>query len=242
MQTDVSFRCDDGFTMPGVLTTPDGPAAEPRPGLLMIYEALGMNEEMAKVARDLAAEGWTVLIPDLLARGAKPICIARCLRTLLSGAGAPLDDLEAARRHLVGLPGVDPERIGAIGFCMGGGFALLLAMTGDYRASAPFYGVAPQQMRNSCPVVASYGGADRTLKKDPARLTDNLEKLGVPHDVKVYPQAGHSFYSRAPGRLLEMVGPYTPFRLGYHEPSAQDAHRRMVAFFHEHLDTPGAGS
>jgi carboxymethylenebutenolidase len=224
--------------MPGVLTTPDRPADGPRPGLLLIYEALGMNQEMAAAARELAVEGWTVLIPDLFARGAKPLCVARCLRTVITGEGAALDDLESARRWLAAQPGVDPERIGVIGFCMGGGFALLLAMTGRYRASAPFYGMAPKSMDRSCPVVASYGKRDAMLRNDPARLTGNLERLGVPHDVKVYPEAGHSFYTPAPGRFVEAMLPYTPLRGGYHEASARDAHRRVVAFFREHLDGP----
>ena len=236
MQSDVTFRCDDGFDMPAVLTTPDGGPDAPGPGLLLIYEALGMNDEMARVARDLAGEGWTLLIPDLFARGATPLCVARCLKTVVTGQGAPLDDLDAARRHLGALPGVDAERLGVIGFCMGGGFALLLAMTGDYRASAPFYGVAPKEMPRSCPVVASYGGRDASLAKDPATLRANLEPLGVPHDVKVYPEVGHSFFTRAPGRVMEMVGPYTPLRMGYDEPSARDAHERVVAFFRKHLE------
>lgn len=241
MQSDVTFSCDDGFVMPAVLTTPDDEHEGARPGLLLIYEALGMNEEMTRVARDLAGEGWTVLIPDLFARGAKPLCIARCLRTVATGKGAPLDDLEAARRYLAALPGVDEQRLGAIGFCMGGGFALLLAMTGNYQASAPFYGMAPKEMPRSCPVVASYGAKDKVLASAPATLSKNLADLGVPHDVKVYPEVGHSFYTEAPGRILRMVGPYTPMALGYHEPSARDARERVVAFFHEHLDRAPTG-
>ncbi|HEY2095451.1 MAG: carboxymethylenebutenolidase [Pseudonocardiales bacterium] len=236
MQSDVTFRCDDGFAMPGVLTTPDGQPDAPRPGLLLIYEIFGMNDEMTRVAADLAGEGWTVLIPDLFARGSKPLCVARCLRTVATGKGDALDDLDAARRYLTALPSVDPERVGVIGFCMGGGFALLLAMTGNYQASAPFYGMAPKEMPRSCPVVGSYGAKDLSLKPMPARLERNLTELGVPHDVKVYPEVGHSFYTKAPNRVMELVGPYTPLRLGHHEPSAQDARERVVAFFREHLD------
>jgi carboxymethylenebutenolidase len=236
MQSDVTFRCDDGLTMPAVLTTPDGQPDAPRPGLLLIYEIFGMNDEMTRVAADLAAEGWTVLIPDLFARGSKPLCVARCLRTVATGKGDALDDLDAARRYLTALPSVDPERVGVIGFCMGGGFALLLAMTGNYQASAPFYGMAPKEMPRSCPVVGSYGAKDLSLKPMPARLERNLTELGVPHDVKVYPEVGHSFYTKAPNRVMELVGPYTPLRLGHHEPSAQDARERVVAFFREHLD------
>jgi carboxymethylenebutenolidase len=236
MQSDVTFRCDDGFAMPGVLTTPDGQPDAPRPGLLLIYEIFGMNDEMTRVAADLAGEGWTVLIPDLFARGSKPLCVARCLRTVATGKGDALDDLDAARRYLTALPSVDSERVGVIGFCMGGGFALLLAMTGNYQASAPFYGMAPKEMPRSCPVVGSYGAKDLSLKPMPARLERNLTELGVPHDVKVYPEVGHSFYTKAPNRVMELVGPYTPLRLGHHEPSAQDARERVVAFFREHLD------
>jgi carboxymethylenebutenolidase len=238
MQTDVSFPCEDGFAMPGVLTVPSGlPDGERRPGLLMIYEALGVNAEMAGVARRLAEDGgWTVLVPDLFARGPKPVCIARCIRTVLAGEGPALDDLESARRFLVSRPGVDPARVGVAGFCMGGGFALLLATTGRYQAAAPFYGQAPAHMPASCPVVASYGGRDRLLARDPERLADNLAALGVPSDVKVYPEAGHSFYSKAPGKVVELVGPYTPIHAEYHEPSARDAHRRVLTFFAEHLD------
>jgi carboxymethylenebutenolidase len=76
------------------------------------------------------------------------------------------------------------------------------------------------------------------LAKDPARLSANLTALDVPNDVKIYPAAGHSFYSRMPGRVMEMIGPYTPMHAGYHEPSARDAHRRVLSFFGEHLDGP----
>jgi carboxymethylenebutenolidase len=236
MHSDVTFRCDDGFPMPGWLTSPDDQGQQPRPGLLLIYEALGMHDEMTRVADDLAGEGWTVLIPDLFARGRKPLCVARCVRAIATGRGEPLDDLDAARRYLADLPEVDAERIGVIGFCMGGGFALLLAMTGHYRASAPFYGLAPKAMPRSCPVVASYGARDLTLTSAPRRLEENLSRLGVPHDIKVYPEVGHSFYTRAPNRFVELVGPITPFRVGYHEPSARDARERVVAFFRKHLD------
>jgi len=160
MQSDVTFRCDEGLVMPGVLTTPDGQPDAPRPGLLLIYEAFGMSDEMTRVAEDLAGEGWTVLIPDLFARGAKPLCVARCLRTVATGKGEALDDLDAARRYLSELPGVDAERIGVIGFCMGGGFALLNAGDG-YDAAAVNYGQLPRHLDEQKRIRIQHGRSGR---------------------------------------------------------------------------------
>lgn len=234
MQTEISFPADDGVRLPGVLTVPDD-RTEPGPALVMIYEAFGMNDEMRRVARDLAAEGYAVLIPDLFARGrVKGLCVARAMRTVVRGRGQELDDIEAGRRWLAARPEVDADRIGTIGFCLGGSFALLLAGSGRYKVSAPFYNL-PLPVPRSCPVVASYGGRDRTTHGFGERLQARLEELGVPHDVRTYPEAGHSFFSRPPG-LLGRLTKYTPMHAEYHAPSAEDAHRRIVAFFREHLD------
>ena len=235
MQVETVFPTSDG-TMPAVLTLPDG-AQGPVPGLLLIYEILGMSDEMRRVARDLAAEGYAVLIPDLFARGrVRALCVAATMRTMVTGSGAAMDDLEAARRWLADRPEVDGTRLGTIGFCMGGSFALLLARTGLYKVSAPFYG-RPPDLPRSCPVVASFGGRDLGMRGAPEKLTADLDAAGVPHDVKVYPDAGHSFFTRTPGLTGQLVR-RLPIHAEYHEASAQDAHRRVVAFFREHLGAP----
>lgn len=233
MQTEIEFPAGNS-TLPGVLTLPDG-ATGPVPGLVMIYEIFGMTDEMLRVARDLAADGYATIIPDLFGRGLvdRPLCVAGVLRTLVFGRGPALDQLEAARRWLAGLPEVDDERIGTIGFCMGGSFALLLARTGLYKVSAPFYNTKVDLPR-SCPVVASYGGRDLTTRGVPEALDAQLTELGVPHDVKVYPEAGHSFFTRTPG-VVGQVASLLPLHAEYEEASAQDAHRRIVSFFREHL-------
>ena len=235
MQVETVFPTSDG-TMPAVLTLPDE-AEGPVPGLLMIYEIFGMSDEMRRVARDLAAEGYAVLIPDLFARGrVRALCVAATMRTMVNGSGAAMDDLEAARRWLADRPEVDGTRLGTIGFCMGGSFALLLARTGLYKVSAPFYG-RPPDLPRSCPVVASFGGRDLGMRGAPEKLTADLEAAGVPHDIKVYPDAGHSFFTRTPGLKGQLVR-RLPIHAEYHEASAQDAHRRVVAFFREHLGAP----
>lgn len=237
MQIDVRFPCDDGHPLPGVLTMPDLNDGRRRPGLILVYEIFGLNDEMKRVARDLADAGYVVLIPDLFERGPlKPICVARAIRSIANQEGRELDDLEASRRWLAARPEVDPERMGVIGFCMGGGFALVLAMTGKYKVAAPFYGIVPETMPRSCPVVASFGGLDAPFAKMPAKLETSLTKLGVPHDVKVYPDAGHAFYTQVPAGLMGKLGGILPIRAGYHEASARDARERVLAFFRQHLD------
>jgi carboxymethylenebutenolidase len=233
VQTEIRFPAGN-TTLPGVLTVPDG-AKGPVPGLVMIYEAFGMTDEMRRVARDLADDGYATVIPDLFARGpVKPLCVAATMATMARGRGQALDDLEAARRWLVERPEVDADRIGAIGFCMGGSFALLLARTGLYKVSAPFYNTAVDLPR-ACPVVASYGGRDLMTRGVGKKVATQLDALGVPNDVRTYPDAGHSFYTRTPGVLGELAK-RSIMHAEYHEASAEDAHRRIVAFFKEHLD------
>jgi carboxymethylenebutenolidase len=234
-QSEVTFPCDDGHPMRGVLTLPAGSPAAPRPGLLLIYEVFGMNDEMKRVARDLAAEGYVVLIPDLFDRGLKVICVARAVRAMMTGKGQPLDDLEAARRYLASRPEVDSARLGVVGLCMGGGFALLLATTGRYQAVAPFYGQVPDDMPRACPIVASYGGRDEPLNDAPEKLRRHLTRLGVEHEIKVYDDAGHSFYTHPVGWIAEKIGPLLPMHAEHHDAAASDARARMLAFFEKHL-------
>jgi carboxymethylenebutenolidase len=233
-QHEVSFPCDDGFAMRGILTLPSGPQ-ENRPGLLLIYEVLGLNEEMKRVAREFADAGYVVFIPDLFHRGPFPLCVAASIRAIMKQRGQPLDDLDAARRYLASRSEVDPARLGIVGFCMGGGFAIVLAMRGHYRAIAPFYGEVPEQLPAACPTVASVGGRDKPLSHAAGRLRSHLERLGVPHDVKVYEDAGHSFYTRQEGFVARKIGPLLPMRVGHHEPSALDAKERVITFFRDHL-------
>jgi carboxymethylenebutenolidase len=119
---------------------------------------------------------------------------------------------------------------------MGGGFALLTAARG-FDASAPNYAHLPKDLdaalRGACPMVASYGAKDRTLRGTAAKLEARLQRAGVAHDVHEYPDAGHSFLNRHDlgpgGALLRVAG------IGYHEPSAEDAWGRILRFFEAHL-------
>jgi carboxymethylenebutenolidase len=87
----------------------------------------------------------------------------------------------------------------------------------------------------SCPIVGSFGAKDRTLRGAPQRLERALEAADVDHDVKEYPDAGHSFLNQHDSVLVKVVG--TIIGGGYHEQSAQDARKRIAAFFRSHLKT-----
>jgi carboxymethylenebutenolidase len=82
-------------------------------------------------------------------------------------------------------------------------------------------------------MVASYGGRDWTLRGHADRLRGALTSLGVEHDMKVYPEAGHSFLNRNQGALAFVFSKLAG--AGYHEPSAEDAWERILPFFDTHL-------
>lgn len=209
-----------------------------RPALIVIHEVFGLNDDMRNKAQRLADLGYVALAPDLFStRGPMPLCIVRTMRGLRGGEGPVFQDLDACRQWLADRPEVDPARIGVIGFCLGGGMALLFAARGDLGAAAVFYGAVPRKqdtLEEVCPVLGSFGGRDRVFGKGGRRLERNLSALGKPHDVKTYPEAGHSFMSDHQG-LLAKANSWGPMKVGYAPDAAEDSWRRIEAFFGEHL-------
>jgi carboxymethylenebutenolidase len=222
--------------MQATLALPDPAPMGGSPGVIVIHEILGLNDDIRRIARRFAGSGYAALAPDLFdGLGPKPICIARTIREYRRGGGRALEALEAARAFLAARPEVDGARIGVAGFCMGGGFALLLGRRPEVGAAAAFYGEVPGDLGGVCPVVAGYGARDRVFGENGHLLEQRLRELGVAHDVVTYPDAGHSFMSRYEG-WTERLARLGPLHAGHHEPSAEDSWRRMLAFFAEHLD------
>lgn len=231
IQSQEKFRCADGFEMTAYTFRPN--VSNKVPGVLFIYEAFGMNAEMIRVADEIAAEGYAVLLPDLFERGSWFSCVRQAMKDLKAGSGQGVQDLLDARNWLANRDYVDAGKIAVMGLCMGGGFALLLGKTGLFQVSAPFYGQVPERLEGLCPVVASYGARDKMLVKDAQRLEQALPALGIPYDMKIYPEAGHSFMNRPGNWLFGLLG--GAMGAGYQPEAAADAKRRLFEFLRAHL-------
>lgn len=206
-------------------------AAAKKPALIVIQEWWGVDEWVKEQSARFASRGYVALAPDLYrGRTAKSPDEAHELMR-----GMPEDramaDLKAAVDHLAARPDVDPNRIGVIGWCMGGGYALKLA-TADprLRATAVNYGSVitdPDAIaRVNSQILGNFGSADRGIpaaevKKFGAALT----QYGKLADIKIYDGAGHAF-----------MNPNN--QQGYDAAAAQDAWRRIDGFF-ERLLRPG---
>jgi carboxymethylenebutenolidase len=208
----------------------------PWPAVVVVHEAFGLTEDIREIARRFAAAGYLALAPDLYSDGGALRCLKATFRALSRGAGKSFDDLDAGRTWLTARPDCT-GRVGIAGFCLGGGFALLAASRG-FDAAAPNYGEVPDDvdavLRGACPIVASYGAKDRALRGAAARLEAALQRAGVTHDVKEYPDAGHSFLNRHPFGLIGTAA-LRAGGVGFHGPSAEDAWARILAVFDEHL-------
>ena len=212
----------------------------PNPGVVVLHESFGLNDDIRRIAGRFAEAGYTALAPDLYSHGTRIVCLSRVLVDMLAGGAArEIDDIHATREALAGHEDVDAQRIAVAGFCQGGGFALIAGTRPGFSAAAVNYGMVPAErsrLDGMCPVVAGYGARDRIAGRNIAeRLERHLSELGVPHDVKTYEQAGHSFFSRVDGWQGWLARMPSPMAVGYNEAAAEDGWRRMLEFFSEHV-------
>jgi carboxymethylenebutenolidase len=169
------------------------------------------------------------------------------VRDAIARKGEVFDDFTTVRSWMLEQPTCS-DRLGVIGFCLGGGFALLLAASGDFDASSVNYGDVPKDamdlLADACPIVVSYGAKDPTLRSAPDRLAGALTSHGVDYDVAIYPDAGHSFLNNhdpAEAPLWSLImGKLSTSE--YHDESAVEARCRIVAFFDRHLKSVESSS
>jgi carboxymethylenebutenolidase len=229
----MQYSSPDG-PVPAYFAAPPGDG--PWPGVVVVHDALGMTGDLRRITDRFAANGYLALAPALYRRGGRLRCVVSTMFSLSLCRGTALDALVAARDHLV----ADDRctgKVGAVGFCMGGGFCIQAAPLGIFDATAPNYGVIPvnrPDLTDACPVVASYGARDWMLPGAAARLHDELTQAGIVHDVKEYEGVGHGFMNewKTPSavQFVERVA-----GLSYSRPEAEDAWMRILTFFKEHL-------
>lgn len=241
--TEVEFSGHAGDTIEGYLARPAEAAAE-LPGLIVIHEAMGLNDHIRDVARRFANVGYTALAPDLYTReGEVPQDDFEKIKKVMHAMPDEriAGDLEGAAALLAGRSDADGQ-IGCVGFCSGGRQSLLLACNSSrldaaidcwggnvLRASADEQ-TTPQRPvpvvdmldRLSCPLLLVVGGEDSNPSPADAEiLRQRLEAAGKQFDIEVYEGAGHAFFA--------------DYRPSYHEPSAFRLWDRMTGFLAEHL-------
>jgi carboxymethylenebutenolidase len=208
----------------GYLARPEGDG--PFPGVVVIHEIFGLNENIRDIARRFAGVGYVALGVDLFAGRNRAVCMFRFIGEQLF---KPLDnnsirELKTALTFLAEQPGVDNARLGAIGFCMGGSFAIAWACNDDrLKVIAPYYARNPRPLEavaRLCPVVGSYPSDDFTTPAG-QKLDVELDRYNIPHDIKIYPGARHSFFNDK-GRAYDAA-------------AAQDSWQRVMTFFEEHI-------
>lgn len=197
-----------------------------RAAIIVIHELLGLNDNILETARRFANQGYACLAVDLFHNRNVAICLARFFSGMLLNSlnhGA-IRDLKASLTYLAGLPGVNADRLGAIGFCMGGSFAIAWACTDErLKVIAPYYSTNPRPIdavARACPVVGSFPEKDY-ISRGAEKLREALDRHNVPNDIKLYPGSKHSFFNKDRGV--------------YNAAAAEDSWQRTIEFFRTYL-------
>jgi len=209
----------------GFLARPQG---TPRAGLIVIHEWWGLNDNIREMSKRLAAEGYLALAVDLYegAVADDPDAARTLMQALMRDEARAERHISAAFRWLENEGGV--ERVGAIGWCLGGAMSLRagMALPEQLDAVVIYYGrlvteparLAPLRM----PILGIFGGQDRGIPIESVREFETaLQALGKDVEIIVYDDADHAFAN--------------PSGTRYQPEAAADAWRRTLEFLDEHL-------
>lgn len=220
-----------------VLAVPGGPG--PWPAVVIVHEAFGLTDVMRRQAIRVAQAGYLAIMPDLFSDGGARRCLIATFRAIAAREGRAFADVEAARRMVLSRDDCT-GRVGLLGFCMGGGFALAAASGRHFDVVSANYGQPPsdldEALAQACPIVGSYGVRDRSLRGAAEKLEAALTTAGIPHDIKEYPTAGHSFLNdadtgpRALRRITRRI-----LGAGPDPVATPDTWERIERFFGEYL-------
>jgi carboxymethylenebutenolidase len=221
----VSYKSGDE-TVNGYLALPSGGGKHP--AIIVIHEWWGLNDWVKDQTKHFAADGYVALAVDLYRGkvGTTPDEAHILMRGLPDDRG--LRDLEAAFAYLASRPDVEVNKIGAIGWCMGGGWSIKLAE--DQPKLAAFvvnYGPLPTDARIiakiKAPMLGNFGADDKGIPPESVHAFETAMKAaGKNPDIKIYEGAGHAFQN--PNN-----------KDGYRKEATEDADKRITSFFHKEL-------
>lgn len=215
----------NGGTANGYLATP---ASGKGPGVIVIQEWWGLVPHIKGIADRFAAEGFVALAPDLYhGKLAKSPDEAGKLMMAMRIDEAE-KDLRGAAEFLLDHDATTGDKVGTVGFCMGGALSLYAASKNPKDgACVVFYGghpgVKPDLPNLQAPVLGLYAGRDGFVTPDSVReLERQLKELGKSAEIHIYPDVDHGFFNDTRPDV-------------YNEAAAKDAWERVVKFFRKHL-------
>jgi len=225
-------------------------AGEAHSGVVVIHDVWGLSDHTRDLARRLAGEGFAALAVNLYRRTPEPkISDPGAWIRALSDPQV-IADVQSAVDLLAAHPSVAGRRVGVVGFCMGGTYAIHAAAScRGVAAAVPFYGMLSHEhgllappsgtsldparkpcspldaaRRVRCPLLGCFGAEDPYIPTDDVRRFDeNLDASGQPHEVIVYPGAGHAFLNDTRAEM-------------YRPEAARDAWSRMLSWLRRHLE------
>lgn len=223
---EVTYGEAGGKPLRGYLAKPKN-AGGNLPGLIVIHEWWGLNDNVRAMTRRLAGEGYQALAVDLYggAKADNPDAAMKLVNAVLANQAAAEENL---RRAVAYLERNGAGKLGVIGWCFGGGWSLAtaLAMPENIDATVIYYGrleTDPEKLKKlKSPVIGFFGSADGSIPVATVRQFESaLKKLGKPVAVHVYEGADHAFANSSGGN--------------YKPDAAKDAWQKTVAFFAKHL-------